>query len=264
MKELVIQPQAEGKGRAFAATLVSYIEARDFVQRNNDTIRPVFLTLAGTDNELRPFVANLRTGKRADAERRTRFEILKKSGYQVAWQRTAKGSLVTFFAPDLFALDPGMVDPAGVKFCLFPARRWLRPAGDVPVPECVPEERANDVRQLAPLFIAYLDRRTRCPLIPDPRFYVQVFANALDEGLAAWGCEADSYARHGWAHSSYLLHHGLDDIGVMPGVVFRASHAALETFLAQQVAIFFGKEPPEAPEAEDDETDEEDDNAEET
>lgn len=242
MKELTIQPQKEGKGRSFGATLVSYVEHRDLVPRGGDTIRPVFLALAGSDNELRPFVANLRTGKKAETgyKSREKYEVLKSAGYQVTWQRTPKGSLVTLFAPDLFALDPGMVDPRGVMFCILPARRWLRPAdAALPVPECVPEERADDVRRLAPLFAAYLDRRTRCPLIPDPRFYVQLLANALDEGLAWWGSRPESWQRP-WATSLTFTEYGTDELGLAPGVCCRVGHEALETFLANQVALFFG------------------------
>jgi hypothetical protein len=235
--ELRIEPQTEGKGRSFRATLVSYIEAPHLWARGNDTVRPIHMTLAGSDNELRPFVANLRTGKKATVgdRGRQRFEVLKSAGFQCAWQRTAKGSLVTLFAPDLFCLDPGMVDPKGVSFVLLPARSWLRPS-DVQVPDCVPEERVADVRALAPLFIAYLDRRTRCPLIPDARFYAQVLANALDQGLASW---SGGWQRE-WGTSGNFVEVDTADAGYAPAVLFNASHETLEDFLAEQVRTYFG------------------------
>lgn len=247
MKDLVIQPPDKGpgaKGRSFRATLVSYVEARSLVPRGNDTTRPVHMTLAGTENELRPFVANLRTGKKAEESGRGRrgekFEVLKSAGYQVTWQRAgALGSLVTLFAPDLFCLDPGMVDPKGVNFILLPAKRWLAaPDASIPVPDFVPEERVNDVRSLAALFIAYLDRRTRCPLIPDPRFYVQVLAHALNEGLAQWPRDAKSYALT-WAEGSTFEAYGIEEAGFGPGLFFQSSHETLETFLAEQVRSYF-------------------------
>lgn len=240
MKDVVIEPKT-GKGRSFRATLVGYVECLDVLPRQNDAARPLFLALAGSDNELRPFVANLRTGKKAECWYRARekYEVLKSSGFQVTWQRTPKGSLATLFAPDLFCLDPGMVDPKGVTFCLLPARTWLKPS-DVPVPSCVPADRVNDVRQLAPLFIAYLDRRTRCPLIPDPRFYVQVLANALDEGLAEFS-RAERYSLK-WAESSTFETYGLDELGFGPALFFKTSHDRLEEFLARQVQEFFGEQ----------------------
>lgn len=241
MKKLVIQQQKEGKGRAFTATLVACVEAREILPRGNDAVRPIFLSLVGSDSELRPFVANLRTGKKAEHgyKGRERYEILKSAGYQCAWQRTSKGTLATLFAPDLFCLDPGMVDPKGVVFCLLPARSWLRPL-DVPVPDCVPEERMADVLGLAPLFVAYLDRRTRCPLIPDPRFYVQILAHALDQGLARFSRTAASRYGQSWGESSYYEEAGTEDLGLAPGLFFHAGHDVLEQFLADEVKAFFG------------------------
>lgn len=237
MKEITIQPQQEGKGRSFSAMLVATVEA-GAIARGNDPVRPVLMAVASTENELRPFVANLRTGKKAEESRRRgqKYEILKSAGYQCAWQRTPKGSLATLFAPDLFCLDPGMVDPAGVRFVMLAARSWLRPV-DAPLPTFVPAERHDDVLALAPLFMAYLDRRTRCPLIPDPRFYVNVFAGALDQGLATFAATL-SY-RSQWGESTGYAEEGTADLGYAPGVYFRASHEALETFLADQVRAFF-------------------------
>jgi hypothetical protein len=240
--ELTIEPQKEGKGRSFRATLVSYVEARRLWPAGNDTIRPVHMTLAGSDQELRPFVANLRTGKKAVCgyKSRERYEVLKSAGFQCAWQRTSKGSVVTLFAPDLFCLDPGMVDPKGVSFVMLPARAWLKPTA-VALPPCVPEERAEDVLRSASLFIAYLDRRTRCPLIPDERFYVQVLANALDQGLASFS-RKNRYASS-WGEGS-LVEVGTEDAGLAPGILFSSTHETLETFLAEQVKTYFGADAP--------------------
>lgn len=241
--EIVIEPQKEGKGRSFRATLLSYVEAGVLWPRGNDTFRPVHMTLAGSDNELRPFVANLRTGKKAVAgyKGREKYEVLKSAGFQCAWQRHALGSLVTIFAPDLFCLDPGMVDPKGVSFVLLPSREWLKPSS-VALPACVPEAQADDVRALAPLFIAYLDRRTRCPLIPDERFYAQVLANALEQGLATFSRKTE-YGNTEWGvHGRGFREVGIEDAGYARGVLFHASHETLEAFLAEQVKTYFSEE----------------------
>jgi len=244
MIELVIQPKVEGKGRSFSAMMLTHVIAESLWPSGNDAKRPVFMSFVGTDNELRPFVANLRLGRKAEAGYRGRekFEVLKSAGFQCAWQRTPKGTRVDIFAPELFALDPGMVDPAGVKFIILPARTWLKPL-DVPVPECVPEDREEDVRALAALFIAYLDRRTRCPLVPDPRFWVQVLANALDQGLASFS-RTDSWART-WGTGGAFREVNTEVAGFGPGLLFHSSHETLETFLAEQVRIFFAAD--EAP-----------------
>lgn len=262
MKELVIAPKQEGKGRSFCATLVAYVTADNLWAggaTSTEVTRPVWAMFAGTDNELRPFMANLQLGRKAEAFRGgysrkagDKFEILKSSGFQTAWQRTPLGSVAVVYAPDLFRLDPGMVDPKGVEFCIMPAEATL--AGMKIDPKAaehlaslelaIPKERHAWLLQMAPLFIAYLDRRTRCPLIPDPRFYVQVLAYALHWGLATWSLDADSY------YSSYNLpfgchkRHGfkeyrVKDVGHADGLAFEASHDELEKFLADQVKVYF-------------------------
>lgn len=244
MKELTIEPKSEGKGRSFSATLVAYVRADLLFSAalGADATRPIFIALAGTDQELRPFVANLRTGRKAEHgyKGREKYEVLKSAAFQTSWHRTLKGTLVSLFAPDLFALDPGMVDPKGISFCILPSKAWLKPSS-VEVPDCVPEDRVDIVRGLAPLFIAYLDRRTRCPLIPDPRFYVQVLANALDQGLATFARDDANYWKQGWGeHDSRFVEYGTEALGMAPGIAFRCSHEDLEVFLAEQVKNFFG------------------------
>lgn len=238
MQDLTIQPQNEGKGRSFRATMVAHVEILEVSPRSNDVRRPVFLAVAGTDNELRPFVANLRTGKKAERgyKGRERYEVLKSAGYQCTWQRTSKGALVTLFAPDIFSLDPGMVDPKGVSFCVMPSRDWTQDS-DVEVPDFVPKDRVESVRRMAPLFIAYLDRRTRCPLVQDPRFYVSLLAGALSEGLAAFPGGSSYYPN--WGELRGFSSEGVEDLGMHEPLFFSASHAVLEDFLARHVKAHF-------------------------
>lgn len=240
MKTLTIEPPKEGKGRSFRASLVASVEIRTVSDRSNDTKRPVFMAFAGTDNEVRPFVANIRTGKKAEGgyKSRDRYEILKSAGYQCTWQRSVKGTLATLFAPDLFCLDPGMVDPKGVSFCLMPDVKWTSPS-DLELPDCVPADRADEVRRLAPLSIAYLDRRTRCPLVPDPRFYVQVLAHALDESLAFFPSTSSYSYQQTWGELRSFEAEGLEELGMHTPLFFSAKHDVLEEFLARQVKTFF-------------------------
>lgn len=258
MKEIYIQPSKEGKGRVFSSLLLSYIEA-DFLweggKAQTDTHRPIWMMFAGSDNELRPFIANLQVGRKADIGHRSneKFEVLKSAGFHAAWQRTPHGSVVTLYAPDLFNLDPGMVDPKGVEFCLLPAKSWLAGVRIAPDTRAyfqslgvkADEELEDYLLRLAPLFVAYLDRRTRCPIVPDPRFYVQILVNALTDGLASLGRDDDryfnSYSRVWGENVSKFIEHQVSSVGLMRSLAFQAKHEIVETFLAEQVQIYFEK-----------------------
>lgn len=265
MRDLVIQPAKEGKGRSFTATLVAYVQADvlwDGGAAATETKRPIWMMLAGTDNELRPFVANLRLGRKAEATSKTgfsrnpdRFEVLKSSGFHTSWQRTPLGSVVVIYAPELFQMDPGMVDPKGVGFCLLPARSWLNSIAVEGSTRAylnnlkfqIPEDKVEDLLRTAPIFIGYLDRRTRCPLIPDPRFYVQVLAAAMDQGLASWGRDPNRYYNHydnrpfGSRGYHGFFEEGVAEANLAPGIVLKSSHEELEKFLAEQVRLYFDR-----------------------
>lgn len=255
MLELVIPPVQSGKGRSFQATLLAHVNA-DALWAGGGTAtevtRPVWMMLGGSDNELRPFVANLQTGRKADHpggskyQGTSRFEVLKSAGYHYAWQRTPIGTAVTIYLPDLFRLDPGMVDPKGIQFCLLPSSKWVTPPdpkaeaflAKLKVPTDDPA--VLHALMLAPLFIAFLDRRTRCPLIPDPRFYALVLVQALTKGLASWSVN-DHYGSRNWGEHRDLSYreHSTTNVGYARGLVFKASHQDFEEFLAEQVKLFF-------------------------
>ncbi len=257
MLELVIPPVQSGKGRSFQATLLAHVNADSLWTgggTSNEVTRPVWMVLGGSDNELRPFVANLQTGRKADHpggskyQGTSRFEVLKSAGYHYAWQQTPLGSIVTIFLPDLFRLDPGMVDPKGIQFCLLPSLDWLTP----PDPQAeaflaklkVPTEDPAVLHALtlAPLFVAFLDRRTRCPLIPDPRFYALLIVGALTHGLATWSV-TDYYHSRNWGEHKNLSYkeHETTTVGYARGLAFKATHEEFETFLAEQVRLFFAQ-----------------------
>lgn len=257
MLELVIPPVQSGKGRSFQATLLAHVNA-DALWAGGGTAtevtRPVWMMLGGSDNELRPFVANLQTGRKADHpggskyQGTSRFEVLKSAGYHYAWQRTPVGTAVTIYLPDLFRLDPGMVDPKGIQFCLLPSSKWVTPPdpkaeaflAKLKVPTDDPA--VLHALMLAPLFIAFLDRRTRCPLIPDPRFYALVLVQALTKGLASWSVN-DHYGSRNWGEHRDLSYreHSTTNVGYARGLVFKASHEDFEAFLAEQVKLFFAQ-----------------------
>lgn len=270
MKDYVIQPREEGKGRSFQATCVAVVTADAlFPEAKTDArtrpVRPVWAMFAGTDSELRAFMTNLRMGRKAqepgygkkgDSDR---LEFLRSVGFLTCWQREPEGCLATIYHPELFRLDPGMVDPTGLRFVLMVPADWSD-AQRVDVKAAVrhvqrlyPRADEGLLASLVPtayLFAAYLDRRTRCPLVADGRFYLQLLVAALDTKLASLPGANPKYHvdRSEWGHAR---HHGfdaevgggyretLDAVGIRHAISFIATHETFDPFLAAQVAIFF-------------------------
>ncbi len=260
MQEYLIQQGSGEKGRVFSAHALALVTASGLFPEGcvDKPIRPAWVMFGGSEAQLRPFVANLRVGSKADLSgsgRRSsekRLEFLRSVQYQAAWQKEAEGVLVTLFHPDLFRMDPGMIDPEGAKFILLVPFHWLalqtvdfRPALEHVLRLNYPIE-GGSLCKAAYLFAAYLDRRTRCPLIADGRFYLQVLCAALHQGLASVpGTDTTYGSRYsrGWDH--HREHGfdatGLDQVGVPVAISFLASHDRLEAFLAEQVAIYYDR-----------------------
>ncbi len=260
MRPIEIAPVHEGKGRTFRALSLATVEADPlWSDTKTDDIRPVWAMFAGSEQDIRPFMANLVLGRKAQyvseysnsRSKETRMELLKSAGYQVTYQREAEGTIATAFLPDLFQLDPGMVDVDGVKFILLPSREWVsQQVLDVAplvkhAARLNPLVNADTLAYLAPvsfLFATYLDRRTRCPLLADGRFYLQLLLACLTEGLASFSCERGGYYRErlfGVNPAFQFVEKDTGSVGLLPGIVFKSSHSAIEAVLAEQVSVFF-------------------------
>lgn len=232
MQEYTVCSDPTKKGRSFTARCIALVVA-DHLWASGSTsacVRPIWAQFVGSDAEMRPFATNLLLGRKlekAGGSRRAsacdRIEFLKSAGYQLAWQREPEGTILTAYLPDLFRLDPGMVDPAGASFVMLTPRWWVE-AQTLP---------ADDAR--ASLFAAMLDRRTRCPLPADVAFYRQMLGAALDQGLARTPTDGVSLYSRGFAAEG-LEQAGLDANGA---IAFSAAHDTLEAFLAEQCTEFF-------------------------
>jgi len=259
--DYIIEPQKGKKGRSFQASNVALVVADGLWESSGSTeIRPVWAMFCGSDNELRPFIMNLRLGRKAEPAkggyRRSnageRLEFLKSAGSYVSWQREAEGSFATIYHPELFRLDPGMVDPEGIKFVMLVPNHWVAKQ-EVDVESAVrhmkrfdqplTDEGLADLVAVSCLFAAYIDRRTRCPLPADGRFYMQLLVAALQMHMASIADERMSYPerdrKFGYnpGHGFHAV--GLKDAGIHTALSFRADHTDFEAFLAEQVALFF-------------------------
>lgn len=259
--ELVIAQK--GKGRAFTGTCLANVEADSLWPgglTDTKSERPVWAMFVGSEKELRPFIANLRLGRQASIvgersyyrKKDPTIEFLKTAGYRFTWQREGSDAIVTAYLPDLFNLDPGMVDPKGVQFVLLPSAEWvarqtidpgpivdhIRSMGELPMGV----EFFEGLVPIAYLFAAYLDRRTRCPLLADGRFYMQLLCACLTKGLASMSTGDQYYygnAPWGYSIRHQFKEHNTQQAGLLPGISFMATQEAIEETLAEQVTLFF-------------------------
>jgi hypothetical protein len=273
---ITIAPKEEGKGRSFRAMCLAMVQADCLspLAPNSDVVRPVLAVFAAGDAELRPFVTNLQLGRKAEFDGgsrrdKVRVEFLRSGGYQVFTQRETEGAIATVCIPDLFRIDPGMVDPDAIRFVTLPRAAWLHQE---------PEDRAeaselrdtyrmmvryvtgigfdqlteDHLMRLAPLsylFAAFLDRRTRCPILADGRFYLHLLLACLRDGLAGFARDKrpSGYGYHdrrplGYAaeFDSFVVE-GATEAGFGGAIAFKAKHEEFETLLAAETTVFVQK-----------------------
>jgi hypothetical protein len=180
--------------------------------------------LAGTERSIRPVIANLQTGHRAmlrryhdslgcDTPPVAHLELLKSAGYRMLWQRLVGGpdgplAIVTAYLPELFVLDPGLIDPIGVQFVALTPQWWAQQQlaqlrADTPAWNAiqkhmgalarmgllVPSGQAESADALldhvaqAVHCVTFIERRTTRPLPPTPAFALQLFLAGLQRGI---------------------------------------------------------------------------------
>jgi hypothetical protein len=255
-----------------------------------DTTRPAWLLFAATERAARPFVANLQTGHKAalvpyrpdqafTPSPVAQVELLKSAGYRFLWQRLTGGAdgplaLVTAYLPELFVLDPGLIDPAGISFLALTPTWWAaREAAVLRRDTATCAAISRHLRTLAAghqeawrtwdaatlldrvpqalLCMSYVERRTTRPLIATPAFSLQLFLAGLEEGLwtlpqptAAGQARPLSTPEDAWRWARHpgstpVVTYGTEAAGLEPIVACRTTHAALDTFLAAQVTCYF-------------------------
>jgi hypothetical protein len=275
LQDYTVEQKESGKGRAFSATCLGAILA-DGVWSSGatkgDIERPVYAVFAGTDASLRPFAANIQSGRRvltgSNARRASGFEFLKSAGYKWIYQKEAEGTFATVYLPHLFLIDPGMVDPEEISFIVLPERDRPPPrdvdvravvdyAKNLPLvvrvnappkydyrtePHAPPlsDEVLARLASEAYLFAAYLDRRTRAPIPSDGRFYLQVMLACLDKGLASWSGDGRYYHSQPFGQGRLKFADHLNPcLGFSRGIAFNSQHETLESLLAEEIALYF-------------------------
>jgi hypothetical protein len=243
-----IIPKEEGKGRTFEVNRIAILRADSFMETKDNVTRPVWAMFAGSQSALRPFMANLRLGRPAGEEAwgkyRDRIEFLKSIPWSITYQKEDEGWIATISHPDLFLLDPGMVDPEGIKFILLTQKLWET---DQKLDYASAEAHLillgqnPEFKKYLPtscLFAAYLDRRSRCPLVLDPNFYLQLFIHAVHEGFVAMTPNSNYSHMHSYSSPHGLGNAGLSDLDATAYSVL-CSHKNFEILLAEQVDLYY-------------------------
>lgn len=267
---LVIAPKGD-KGRAFAAELLAWAEADplwDFGRANTETKRPIWMVVAGSEQEMRAFSANLLTGKTACRAKSNkpedRFEIVKSAGFMHHSRKVGDGVATTFYYPELLRIDPGMVDPEAIRFVVIPARAWVwaqsfdleaartrllqlagvtpdeiraaargyRPLGEQ-LSAILTDEDLHVLLAEGSLMLAYLDRRCRFPIPFDPVFGAWLLL-ACRLQLIVHRPSTDYRGGH------YRMT-GADNVNVYPGFTFHASHDSFGAVLANEIQRWWGQ-----------------------
>ena len=63
--QIVQGDSKHGKGRVFVGTMATFVQWSQIRNTAKDTEDPIFLELCATEGQLRPLIANLRTGRDA-------------------------------------------------------------------------------------------------------------------------------------------------------------------------------------------------------
>lgn len=254
------QKDSKGKGRVFEATLLGYITSNWLWPQAGDNERPILAVIAATEAQGRPFMANLQTGAKAlsggSKHSKSTFEFLRSSRYLYATQRFEGMSVTTVYLPELWDINPGMVDPKEIKFVCGPSVEWsethrTRLPCDAMVDhalktrtkggEALTREKLHALCPVASLFCSYLDGRTRAPIIPDPCFHLQLLLACLDANLAVQAEESDgpsSYGRWSTAKNDLKIV-GRETIGLDVVVGFQSEHEPFNEVLSNSTDRYF-------------------------
>ena len=131
------------KGRTFTASLLGYAECDTLWDAPaNDILHPILMVVAASEGALRPFCANLQTGRQAEivsdpnshyrSRHGTKLELVKSTKYTINSQSildSLSGQTIgvrqTFYLPEVFQYQHAMVSE-DVKFVTLPSTAWLR------------------------------------------------------------------------------------------------------------------------------------------
>ena len=248
MRPIVVTHEAaNGDKHSYRGWLVGHVIANHAWEGGGggNTNRPILMVVAASHGESGPLTAALSRGARAvvDGNRSNpdRYELLRSAGFRRLVQAEPSGVLTTFYHPDLFRRDPGMVDPDEMALAILPRQSWVKAqhfdAGGIATHLALTgkEVGASEIDATwtpqARLFGEALDRRTRAPFPGDDRFLVQILRALVWRGYAVVNDHYGSRRQHKEV--------GLDKLGYARGLSFQARQKDIERIIAEEVGCYF-------------------------
>lgn len=245
---LTIAPRAtgNGKGRTFKVSLLGFVTADGYHDKGSSrAYRPVYLSVAESDAQVRAFVANLRTGREAEV-RDAAGNLLPKMletprGLGLRWhfkkmEKPAGVTVATGYLPGLWDLDPGILQE-DIRFLFAPPRWWVARELQAPSIQALPEAIRREA-VIGQLFAAFLDKRSPLPIVPDPLFHRRLYVAA--RGLT-WFALPDG--SKDWSPRMFRFPDtAADGLELVAGV--KVSHDLFEEFLRKETARYFAEESP--------------------
>jgi len=220
---------ADEKGRSFRAALIAYLSWSGFRTGKRGTPTPLLAAVAGTEGELRPFVANLRSGATAlrASEDTGPYQLClgERPVHRCFVQRIGPDLVATHFVPNLFSLDPPPGTPC--QFVLAPPTRWI--ARET---ERLAASGTEHPRQLAlaRYFVAFVDRRTEFPIPPYPELHRALYQAFARQDLL-----------HDESHRDVTAF-GFSALGYEEPIVVDAPKDQLETILRELISTHLPKD----------------------
>lgn len=136
MKITVVQgdTQGKGKGRIFAGDMATFITWNGSGAKTGikDSPDPIYMDIVGTEGQLRPLIANMRTGRTmalGDGLYRSSKTLTLAKAAPLVWPKMGihpSGALQVAYVPDLFDLECGMIHESHVTFVCMPPVSWVR------------------------------------------------------------------------------------------------------------------------------------------
>jgi len=212
------------KGRTFRAELLAWIDAPTLFEAGDTgpNQRPVWITVASSELEAKAFQVNFKNGEIAENVKggytTERWQLLKKAGYASFIQKIGGGVVTTYYLPELFDLNPGMVDPDGIRFIMLPGQGWFD------------NQELSEEDAEALLFLAYLDRRTRFPFPPDVEFAKSLLVACIELGFAT-----RAQSPYAYREQFKYVEHDFDSVGLRGGLAFNASHGYFGEVLSDEI-----------------------------